>query len=92
MEPFGINGLLQEVVSAQLGGLHSFFNGALPRQHDEAQARARVMELAQQFHAGHLRHTKIGNDHGGVESRNLFQTFGAVTCRVGLIAPGVQQV
>ena len=50
------------------------------------------MQLPQQFHAGHFRHAKIGNDHGGIETPHLLQGFGAITRRLGFIAPGAQQV
>ena len=41
LQPLGIDGFFQKVVSAQLGGFHRFFNGALAGEHDKADTGSR---------------------------------------------------
>ena len=90
-EAGGVDGLEEEVVSAELHGLDGDGDGALGGEEDDGgvgfEVGAFFGEAGEQADAVEAGHLEVGDDDGGVPGEDFLPAFDAVARSISAVAP-----
>jgi hypothetical protein len=86
-EAGGVDGLLHEVVGAELNGFDGAFDGALRGDDDDGAGGAGFAEAMEEFHAVHARHFHVSDDERGGPGLDFFEGLEAVFRDFSAVAP-----